>query len=72
MTRAAHDLRLVMQDSDLDGDEPAPLTSEVPALTEPLRVITPSPTHWILIGSLIEDLRRVHEVIVEAGRSVRA
>ncbi|WP_235497091.1 MULTISPECIES: aromatic acid exporter family protein [unclassified Agreia] len=71
MTRAAHDLRLVMQDSDLDGDEPEPLTSEVPALTAPLRVITPSPTHWILIGSLIEDLRRVHEVIVEAGRSVR-
>jgi uncharacterized membrane protein YccC len=71
MTRAAHDLRLVMQEADLEDADAEPLTSDEPALTEPLRVVKPSPTHWILIGSLIEDLRRVHEVIVEAGQSVR-
>ncbi len=72
MEKAAHDLRLVMQDSDLRPVEPIPHTEELPVLTAPFQVVTPSPTHWILIGSLIEDLRRVHEVIVEAGRSVRS
>ncbi|SKA93565.1 Aromatic acid exporter family member 1 [Agreia bicolorata] len=70
MRKAAHDLRLVMQESDLQTAEPLPRTAEMPALTAPFQVVTPSPTHWILIGSLIEDLRRVHEVVVEAGQSV--
>ncbi|MBF4633253.1 FUSC family protein [Agreia pratensis] len=71
MRKAAHDLRLVMQESDLQTAEPLPHTAELPALTAPFHILTPSPTHWILIGSLMEDLRRVHEVIVEAGQSVR-
>jgi uncharacterized membrane protein YccC len=71
MTKAAHDLRLVMQESDLQPVEPLPVTEELPALTAPFHAVTPSPTHWVLIGSLIEDLRRVHEVVVEAGQSVR-
>jgi uncharacterized membrane protein YccC len=71
MRKAAHDLRLVMQESDLQPVEPLPVTEELPALTAPFHAVTPSPTHWVLIGSLIEDLRRVHEVVVEAGQSVR-
>ena len=32
----------------------------IPALTAPLVVRPPSSQHWILIGSLLEDLRRIH------------
>ena len=71
MTKAAHDLRLVMQQPELPAAEPEPMGDEAPSLTAPFQVITPSPTHWILIGSLIEDLRRVHEVVVEASQTLR-
>jgi uncharacterized membrane protein YgaE (UPF0421/DUF939 family) len=64
ITKAAHDLRLVIERSELPGAEPPPLTDQLPALTAPFSVLAPSPRHWILIGSLLEDLRRVHEVIV--------
>ena len=33
------------------------------SITEPLLIMTPHPQHWILIGSLMEDLRRVREEI---------
>ena len=71
MSKASHDLRLVLRQSDAYEAPAAADNDESPALTAPLRVVTPSPAHWILIGSLIEDLRRVHEVIVEAAESVR-
>ncbi len=58
LTRAAHDLRLLTRD-------PTSVTErEEPALTAPLQIIAPNPTHWILIGSLLEDMRRVREEIV--------
>ena len=65
LDRAAHDLRLVVQESSPDAvaDLP-PLTQAVPLLTAPLQFVTPHPRHWVLIGSLTEDLRRVHEEIV--------
>ena len=47
--------------------EDEPSAAELPALTEPFTVLAPSTHHWILIGSLLEDLRRVREVIVEAS-----
>ena len=51
--RAAHDLeRLVVP----DNGEAAP---EPPALTAPYTIPRPHPVHWVLIGSLMEDLRRV-------------
>lgn len=60
--RAAHDVRLETRRVDAaagdDGEEPA-------ALTAPLSVNTPSRAHWVLIGSLLEDLRRVHESLRE-------
>lgn len=65
LTRAAHDLRRLLDKTDgavFDLVEPL----EPPALTAPLVIATPHPEHWILIGSLMEDLRRVREEIVDA------
>ncbi|GAA3909586.1 FUSC family protein [Microbacterium invictum] len=62
LRRAAHDVRLAAQlgrAADV-GDE----TSEIPALTAPLQVKPPASTHWILIGSLLEDLRRIHDELI--------
>jgi uncharacterized membrane protein YccC len=54
LRRAAHDLRL------LGRTEP---TAEIPALTAPLTVLRPHAEHWILIGSLLEDIRRVRQEV---------
>jgi Predicted membrane protein len=63
LQRAAHDLRLLTHTSGrADG------RVEPPALTAPLVVATPQSRHWVLFGSLLEDLRRVHEQI--AGESI--
>lgn len=35
-----------------------------PALTAPVEVVRPNATHWILIGSLLEDIRRVREELL--------
>lgn len=59
LRRAGHDVRLAVQIADL-VPEPETLTSAIPALTAPLVVRPPSSQHWILIGSLLEDLRRIH------------
>ncbi|SEC16711.1 Aromatic acid exporter family member 1 [Paramicrobacterium humi] len=61
LTRAAHDLRLVMRPAFI---EPEPMTSEFPALTAPLQISPPQSTHWVLIGSLMEDLRRIREELL--------
>lgn len=60
--RAGHDVRLAVQSADAapDADDAAPHTSAVPALTTPLVVRPPASDHWILVGSLMEDLRRIH------------
>lgn len=54
LRRAAHDLeRLVMITEDL------PESMEPPALTKPYTIPQPPSDHWVLIGSLMEDLRRI-------------
>jgi len=60
--RAAHDLRLLGEDAENSASNPA--AHDEPALTAPLVVVRPNPEHWILIGSLLEDMRRVREEIV--------
>lgn len=65
LTRAAHDLLLLGRDA--EGKEPETVTAELPALTAPILIARPNPKHWVLIGSLVEDMRRVREEIV--GRS---
>ncbi|WP_396668423.1 aromatic acid exporter family protein [Microbacterium sp. R86528] len=63
--RAAHDVRLGLAKArNVDGV--SDLTSPIPALTAPLAIVAPS-EHWILVGSLLEDLRRIHDAL--AGRS---
>jgi hypothetical protein len=52
LRRAAHDLR---REAALQPASPDP------ALTTPLQVIRPSEKHWVLIGSLLVDLHRIHE-----------
>ncbi|KAB1650315.1 FUSC family protein [Pseudoclavibacter endophyticus] len=61
LRRAAHDVRLAVH---LANVEPEPITSAIPALTKPLRVETPESGHWVLIGSLLEDLRRIRLELV--------
>ncbi|QYM76031.1 aromatic acid exporter family protein [Leucobacter luti] len=54
MRRAAHDLERLGRPA-ADPEDAA----EPPALTKPYTIARPHPTHWVLIGSLMEDLRRV-------------
>jgi hypothetical protein len=69
--RAAHDVRLLAREAE-DGSAPAssapgssaPAAPEVSALTAPVRVLRPDPDHWVLIGSLLEDIRRVREEVI--------
>jgi len=59
MRRAAHDLERLVS---LAGDDSEAV--EPPALTKPYTIPQPHPDHWVLIGSLMEDLRRVRGRIV--------
>jgi len=58
LRRVAHDVRLAARVAE---PEPEPLTSENPALTSALVIAAPKSAHWILVGSLMEDLRRIRE-----------
>ncbi len=62
LERAAHDLLLLAS----DPNRLAAATDyvEPPALTAPLSISQPDPQNWVLIGSLLEDLRRIREEIV--------
>ncbi|GAA4669576.1 FUSC family protein [Frondihabitans cladoniiphilus] len=80
LQRAAHDVRLLVHDTEeaaaadevpagevppgADGVRHGARVRDEPALTAPLEVVRPDPEHWILIGSLLEDLRRMREEIV--------
>jgi uncharacterized membrane protein YgaE (UPF0421/DUF939 family) len=63
LRRSAHDLRLLSRDPDAAPTEPETKTAGIPVLTAPLMITTPDPQHWILLGSLLEDLRRIHDEI---------
>jgi len=43
------------------GEGPVP---PEPALTTPLSVVRPNSRHWVLIGALLEDIRRVREELL--------
>jgi len=63
--RAAHDVRRVVRRTVPDPADPP--TASIPALTAPLVIAAPSSGHWVLVGSLLEDLRRIHETLAEPG-----
>lgn len=68
LLKAGHDLRLVVRDLGLPAVvAPHPDTSELPALTKPIRVLSPSNENWILIGFLIENVRLVRGEITGAS-----
>jgi len=50
-------------------DEVPTMTAELPALTAPLMIAVPSTDQWILVGSLMEDMRRVREEIIGTSES---
>lgn len=55
LRRVAHDLELLIPGTAATaGEQP-----DVPALTMPYTIAQAHPTHWVLIGSLMEDLRRL-------------
>jgi uncharacterized membrane protein YgaE (UPF0421/DUF939 family) len=68
LRRAAHDVRLLVREREeaAGGSDADSAAAALPALTAPLQVMRPDPEHWILIGSLLEDLRRVREEIIAA------
>jgi len=65
LRRAAHDVRLDVRRTDAAAGVAEPDADEPAALTEPLTVHAPSRDHWVLIGSMLEDLRRIHEALRE-------
>ncbi len=63
--RAGHDLRILVRDAGLPAmGQEHPATQEIPALTKPISVRAPSGGNWILIGFLLENLRRIREEII--------
>ncbi len=75
LDRAAHDLRRIGRAVDRESErrgrggeaereEPAADTATLPALTAPLTVVA-APPDWMLVGFLLEEIRRVREGIVD-------
>lgn len=67
LRRAAHDVRLALRRTGT-ASEPS-VTTTLPALTHPYTVVAPTGDHWILIGALLEDLRRIHVEVTGDERS---
>jgi len=63
LRRAGHDVRLAVQLAEV-APESATETEAIQALTTPLQVRPPASGHWILVGSLMEDLRRIRGELV--------
>ncbi|MEN2741175.1 FUSC family protein [Microbacterium sp. X-17] len=57
LRRAGHDVRTTGARVEAPGSAAA---IEPAALTTPLSIADP-PRHWVLVGALMEDLRRIHE-----------
>ena len=77
LRRAAHDVRLLARTTeearpagrassatDATGGHTGAGVDDGPALTSPVSVLRPDPDNWVLVGSLLEDLRRVREEII--------
>jgi uncharacterized membrane protein YccC len=62
---AGHDLRMRARDAHLPAiTVPHPPTSELPALTSPITLKAPTGANWVLVGFLLESLRRIRAEIV--------
>lgn len=69
LTKAGHDLRVLVRDAGLPAvAAPHPPTQEVPLLTAPIKTLKrPTAENWVLVGFLIENLRLVHAEITGAA-----
>lgn len=66
LLRSGHDLRMLVRDAGLPATKQShPDTQELPALTEPIQLSPPSGLNWVLIGFLMENLRRIRDEITE-------
>lgn len=67
LRRAAHDVRRMLHDPahSAGGPAAAAVRAEPPALTTPLALRAPSADHWVLVGSLLVDLGRIHQALGE-------
>ncbi len=66
--RIAHAVRMLVDRHALeDGRTTSMPTLEGPALTTPIAVPRPHPTHWVLIGALLEDVRQARESLEADG-----
>ncbi|WP_029149394.1 FUSC family protein [Microbacterium indicum] len=63
MRRSAHDVRFLSRRAVADPADPP--TTTIPVLTRPLRIAAPTGTNWVLVGSLLEDLRRINDELTE-------
>jgi uncharacterized membrane protein YgaE (UPF0421/DUF939 family) len=64
---AGHDLRMRARDAHLPAiTVPHPPTSELPALTSPIQLKAPAGVNWVLVGFLLESLRRIRAEIMGA------
>jgi uncharacterized membrane protein YgaE (UPF0421/DUF939 family) len=62
---AGHDLRMRARDAGLpEITIPHPPTDELPALTSPIQLSAPAGSNWVLVGFLLESLRRVRAEIM--------
>lgn len=59
LERAAHDVRLLVHDLGAGAGAP-PGEPDRPALTRELTLAAPKSGHWVLVGSLLVDLHRIH------------
>ncbi len=65
LSNAGHDLRMRMRDANLPAiTTPHPPTGELPALTSPISLKAPTGANWILVGFLLESLRRIRSEIM--------
>lgn len=65
LRRAAHDLRVTTRRH--TGEH---IVLDVLTLDAPLEPAQPDASHWVLLGSMVEDLRRIHETIAGAANEV--
>jgi uncharacterized membrane protein YgaE (UPF0421/DUF939 family) len=67
LSSAGHDLRMRARDAHLPAiTVPHPPTSELPALTSPIQLKAPAGVNWVLVGFLLESLRRIRAEIMGA------
>jgi uncharacterized membrane protein YgaE (UPF0421/DUF939 family) len=67
VTRIAADVRGLAARGERPTPTPSTAGHDEPTLTAPVEVLRPNADHWILIGALLEDIRRIREELLGDG-----